>query len=89
MRAGPPETQYVVSQLVQSSSGQFLQLPLNLIVRGRKAGRSDKLVKADAATSPGPDVEQGDVVPPVPAGAAEWDELLVSDYQADLERDNR
>ena len=60
--------------------------PLNLAVRGRKTGRGDKLVKANAPPSPGPDVEQGDVVPPVPAGAAQRDELLVSDYQADLER---
>ena len=63
--------------------------PLDLVLRGRQAGRSHELVEADAATSPGADVEQGDVVPPVPAGAAEWDELLVPDYQADLQRDSR
>ena len=59
------------------------------MVGRRKTGRSHKLVEADAAAAPGPDVEQGDVVPPVPTGAAQWDELLVSDYQADLQRDNR
>ena len=63
--------------------------PLDLGVRGGKAGRSHELVEADAAASPGPDVEQGDVVPPVPAGAAQRDELLVSDYQADLERERQ
>ena len=50
------------------------------MVGRRKTGRSHKLVEADAAAAPGPDVEQGDVVPPVPTGAAQWDELLVSDY---------
>ena len=59
------------------------------MVGRRKTGRSHKLVEADAAAGPGPDVEQGDVVPPVPPGAAQGDELLVSDYQADLQRDNR
>ena len=90
VRAGPPEQNTSQSQLVIFLTiSRHHNPPLDLVIRGRKTGRSDELVKADAATSPGPDVEQGDVVPPVPAGAAEWDELLVSDYQADLERDNR
>ena len=62
----------------------FLLLYLG-VWRG-KAGGSNELVEADAAAPAGPDVQQGDVVPAVPAGAAEGDELLVLHNETDLGR---
>ena len=78
----PPENSPVITL-----STLHLNTLLNLRVRRGKTGGSHKLVKVDTAALPGPNVEQGDVVPAVSAGAAEWDKLLVLDNEADLEKD--
>ena len=58
--------------------------PFQLETRRWEAGGRDIVVKADGPAPPGPDVEQRDVIPPVPAGATQWNKLLVLENETDL-----
>ena len=58
--------------------------PFQLETRRWEAGGRDVVVEADGSPSPGPDVQQRDVIPPVTSGAAQRNELLVLENETDL-----
>ena len=58
--------------------------PFQLETRRWEAGGRDIVVEADGSAAPRPDVEQRDVIPPVPPGAAQGNELLVLEDETDL-----
>lgn len=63
--------------------------PFQLETRRWEARGRDVVVEADGSASPGPDVQQRDVIPPVTPGATQRNELLVLENETDLktERD--
>ena len=63
--------------------------PFELETRRWEAGGRDIVVEADGSAAPGPDVEQRDVIPPVPPGAAQGNELLVLEDETDLKTQMR